>query len=464
MKALLVTLLGAALLVAGCERPPMKTTQLGYRGTGMQQVVNPRTLEKQTAALPALPVLPPPGDNSGPKAKDVYQNVKVLGDLSVGEFTRHMLALTQWVAPDEGCTYCHAANLAEDSKYTKVVARRMIEMTRHLNVDWKQHTGGGEGTGVTCYTCHRGQHIPEKVWFTAATPKNNRVGPGFGDDAGQNRAEPSIALASLPYDPFSSMLAGGKEGSDMIRVQGVQALPQDDHRSSIKQAEYTYSLMNHISISLGVNCTFCHNTQSFQQWDGPVQRVTAWHGINMARDLNSSYMTPLTGTFPAERLGPTGDVAKVNCGTCHQGVNKPLGGLAMAKDWPGLLTTTVATSAVAPAAVAPTAAAAPAMGATVFFKTGSAAIDGEQGKALQDLAAAMAAQPGATATLSGYHSAAGTLAQNQELAKKRAFAVRDALMAAGVAEARLKLEKPQQTEANIAGEDPSARRVDVTVK
>jgi photosynthetic reaction center cytochrome c subunit len=171
--------------------------------------------------------------------------------------------------------------------------------------------------------------------FDAATPKNNRVGVGMGDDAGQNKAEPSIASASLPYDPFKAFLAD----AEPIRVNGTHALPMPDHRSSIKQAEWTYSLMNHFSKSLGVNCTFCHNSRSFQSWDGPATRVTAWYGIRMARDLNNGYMEPLTTTFPKHRLGPTGDVANVNCSTCHQGVNKPLGGLAMAKDWPGLATT-----------------------------------------------------------------------------------------------------------------------------
>ena len=39
---LLATLLGAAALLAGCERPPMDSTQTGYRGTAMGQVSNPR--------------------------------------------------------------------------------------------------------------------------------------------------------------------------------------------------------------------------------------------------------------------------------------------------------------------------------------------------------------------------------------------------------------------------------------
>jgi photosynthetic reaction center cytochrome c subunit len=440
------------------------------------QIDNPRILAAQKAALPPVPDSPPPVPQDGPRAKEVYQNVKVLGDLSVAEFTRHMIAITAWVSPKEGCTYCHnPANLADDSLYTKVVSRRMIEMTRHLNVDWGKHVGS---TGVTCYTCHRGNPVPANVSF--APPLNQRSRPGsfIGDDAGQNKGEPSIALASLPYDPFTPYLSGSEE----IRVEGPTALPTGN-RASTKQAEHTYSLMMHMSKSLGVNCTFCHNTNSFQHWE-QQSRVTAWHGIRMARDLNNAYLEPLTKTFPAHRLGVTGDVAKVNCATCHQGVNKPLGGLAMAQGFPGLMTTAAQVPA-APAAAAPVAAPAAAVvpvvaaptvpapppaaaagpvNAVLFFEVNSPAIRAAEAKKLDAVIAALNAQPAATATLSGYHSASGKLALNQELAKKRAFAIRDALQKGGVAPARIKLEKPQQTGANVKGEDANARRVEVSVK
>ena len=110
------------------------------------------------------------------------------------------------------------------------------------------------------------------------------------------------------------------------------------NRSSIKQTEHTYSTMMHWSNSLGVNCTYCHNTQAFSAWgaNSTPQRVTAWYGIRMARQLNNEYMVPLTSVFPANRLGPTGDVAKANCATCHQGAYKPLYGAAMAKFYPGM--------------------------------------------------------------------------------------------------------------------------------
>ena len=64
--------------------------------------------------------------------------------------------------------------------------------------------------------------------------------------------------------------------------------------------------------------------------------MTAWHGIRMVRDLNTDYLDPLQGRVPAKRLGPLGDGPKLNCATCHQGVNKPLLGVSLAKDYPEL--------------------------------------------------------------------------------------------------------------------------------
>jgi photosynthetic reaction center cytochrome c subunit len=447
----LVTAALAAALLAGCERPPVTAIQNGYRGTGMEQVNNPR-IDAVTVRMNQAPESSPAAGSDGPKASDVFKNVKVLGHLSVGEFTRHMVSITSWVAPKEGCNYCHVPeNLADDSKYTKVVARRMVQMTQHLNGDWKQHVGA---TGVTCYTCHRGNPVPTQVWYSPPDRKyaQNSV---MGDLAGQNLAAPSAGLSSLPFDPFTPYLLEDKP----IRVNGNQALKFTGtaaNRSSTKQAEHTYALMVHMSDSLGVNCTFCHNTRNFQSWsEAPPQRVTAWHGIRMARDVNVAYMEPLTKTFPANRLGVKGDVAKVNCATCHQGVNKPLLGAAMAKNHPELLQVFKALGLPPPIAEAAR--------SVMYFNVGSAVLEGEQAKGLAQLIAGMATTPDVKATISGYHSASGELAANQELAKQRAFTVRDSLLAAGIAAERVVLEKPLSAEANLAGEDPAARRVEVNV-
>jgi len=323
---------GLALLagLAGCERPPMESVQTGYRGTGMVQVYNPRTLEAN-AELHEAPVSLPQAGSEGPKASQVYKNVKVLGDLSVGQFTRLMASMATWVAPEQGCAYCHnVANFADDSKYTKVVSRRMVEMTQRINADWKNHVGA---TGVTCYSCHRGQPVPSNIWFkTNPQPYGSNF---MGDKAGQNEPSPVVNLSSLPNDPFTPFLLGSEE----IRVGGNTALPSGN-RQSIKQAEWTYGLMTHMSTALGVNCTYCHNTQSFSKWEGgPDKRVKAWYGIRMARDLNLTYMESLVEVFPAHRKGVLGDVAKLNCATCHQGAYKPLNGAPMASEFPELLKT-----------------------------------------------------------------------------------------------------------------------------
>jgi len=358
----ILTLIGvtlAAALMAGCERPPVVAKQIGYRGTGMEQVSNPRLLEA-SASLHVAPTSLPPAEVAADsrKASEVYKNVKVLGDLSTAEFTRTMVAITAWVSPQEGCTYCHnPRNLADDSKYQKVVARRMIQMTQSLNADWKPHVGE---TGVTCYTCHGGNPLPVPVWAKPADRKYT-ANSVMGDLAGQNQPAQSVAYSSLPFDPFSPYLLEAKP----IRVQGNEALKFTGaaaNNKSTKQAEHTYGLMMHMSQSLGVNCTYCHNTRAFQSWEESTpQRTTAWHGIRMARDINSSYIEPLAATFPLNpiRHGPQGDPFKVNCGTCHKGVNKPLNGAKMAKDYPGLTASASVVIAALPVP-APEAPAAPA--------------------------------------------------------------------------------------------------------
>jgi outer membrane protein OmpA-like peptidoglycan-associated protein len=64
--------------------------------------------------------------------------------------------------------------------------------------------------------------------------------------------------------------------------------------------------------------------------------------------------------------------------------------------------------------------------------------------------------------LSGYHDETGGAAVNAEVAKDRAVAVKDALVAAGLAADKVKMRKPAVT---LGGADPAeARRVEVRVQ
>ena len=319
--------LGLCLGLGACERPPMDTVQTGYRGLGMEEIINPR-LDAVKAAKNQLPAAPPAASAEGPPASSVYQYIQVLMDLNVAQFARVMIAITQWVAPpDQSCSYCHTSNMASDERYTKIVARRMIQMVRHINSDWSSHVGE---TGVTCYTCHRGNAVPQQVWFT--NPGESSTTGLIAGNAGKNKPSPSVGLSALPYDPYTRFLLEDHN----IRVISNEALA-GGNRTSIKQTDATYGLMISMSQALGVNCVYCHNSRSFAVWDASTpKRTTAWYGIRLARDLNNQYLVPLTSKFPQHRLGVLGDVAKVNCATCHQGVFKPLYGESMAKSYPEL--------------------------------------------------------------------------------------------------------------------------------
>jgi len=176
--------------------------------------------------------------------------------------------------------------------------------------------------------------VPAKLWYAAS--ERTLTGP-FVIKPGRPPTA-SAANTTYPTDPLTDYLLH----DDNIRIVGPTAL-QSGNRRSIYQAQDTYSLMMVMSESLGVNCTYCHYTAAFYNWDvSTPMRATAWYGIRMVRDLNNNVMLPLKAQLPAERLGPTGDVPKIYCATCHQGSFKPLAGAAMLKDYPELVRPTPA--------------------------------------------------------------------------------------------------------------------------
>jgi K(+)-stimulated pyrophosphate-energized sodium pump len=98
----------------------------------------------------------------------------------------------------------------------------------------------------------------------------------------------------------------------------------------------------------------------------------------------------------------------------------------------------------------------------VYFASGKAELPGDPAQGLAPVIAHLKANAAAKVSISGFHDATGDLAQNQELAKQRAMNVRAALKAAGIAEDRVELKKPEQTQG--AGSNASARRVEVRVQ
>ncbi len=95
-----------------------------------------------------------------------------------------------------------------------------------------------------------------------------------------------------------------------------------------------------------------------------------------------------------------------------------------------------------------------------YFASAKAELASGANAALADVAKGVAA--GKKAVVSGYTDASGDAAKNEELAKQRAFAVRDALKTAGVAEDKIELKKPEVITAG--GAMAEARRVEVALQ
>ena len=132
----------------------------------------------------------------------------------------------------------------------------------------------------------------------------------------------------------------------------------------------------------------------------------------------------------------------------------------------GAAPATTAVASNAPAAVVADPAAADAASVRVengvvkfYFATAKADLAAGANEALADVVKGVA--EGKKAVVSGFHDATGDAALNAELAKQRAFAVRDALKSLGVAEDKIELKKPEVTTAT--GSNAEARRVEVAL-
>ena len=98
----------------------------------------------------------------------------------------------------------------------------------------------------------------------------------------------------------------------------------------------------------------------------------------------------------------------------------------------------------------------------IFFATGGTALPSDAEQALTPVLVFAKANPQAKCSISGFHDSSGDKMKNEELAKNRAQAVKAALMAAGIAEDRILLQKPQETTGS--GSEEAARRVEISVQ
>jgi Photosynthetic reaction centre cytochrome C subunit len=90
--------------------------------------------------------------------------ITVLKGLTVPEFEQEMQMMVQ--ALGVNCGFCHVRNnFAADTNEKKVIARKMIEMTKLINTqffpDFTPPDGESKLGRVTCLTCHQGEQRPK---------------------------------------------------------------------------------------------------------------------------------------------------------------------------------------------------------------------------------------------------------------------------------------------------------------
>lgn len=95
-----------------------------------------------------------------------------------------------------------------------------------------------------------------------------------------------------------------------------------------------------------------------------------------------------------------------------------------------------------------------------YFASGKTELAAGATDALKDVVAGV--QEGKKAVVSGYADSTGNAAANEKISKERAFAVRDALLAAGVPESSIEMKKPQSNTGS--GNNSEARRVEVVLQ
>ena len=100
-----------------------------------------------------------------------YKNLQVLPkNITPDSLDRIMGGFNEGLGVN--CTFCHTENkytkqleADKDTKPEKEITRNMMRMTMDLNKNYFQfneEVTAAKVKAVTCYTCHKGQPIPEK--------------------------------------------------------------------------------------------------------------------------------------------------------------------------------------------------------------------------------------------------------------------------------------------------------------
>jgi photosynthetic reaction center cytochrome c subunit len=287
-------------------------------------------------------------------------NVQVLTGMSSAQIWTYM---QQYVSGGlgVGCQYCHnLENFASDEYPQKIAARNMLRLVNDVNREFMVGLPNWRGNYVQCATCHNNQ--PNNLegfgvqFVNSVPPINVTVDPL--DANGQAILDPALKPAPLQqqidlknavlYYIYNYQVWKPYDPSDPESGRGSLALTYDGGRTQ-DQVTINQNVMNYQAWSLGVGCTFCHNSRNFVAYEtdpagdnvlNPVygynklkaqrmMQLTTWLAANWTQYGAQPKAEIPTDSAAASTLSyqVLGDGQLYNvpgCYTCHQGNSIPL--------------------------------------------------------------------------------------------------------------------------------------------
>lgn len=197
-------------------------------------------------------------------AERVFKNIELLKGRKASRLPGMMSALTGLLGVD--CAHCHAPREWEKETPAKQTARKHFDMLKVANDQLEI-----QNPGVTCYTCHRGNPLPQPP------PASFR-----------------------PTDEMLKQSDQDKRPAEEVykNVQSLRGVP----------AGRWMIIMTMFTRSLGVDCNHCHVQDRFELDDKPAKQ-TARKMLRMVSAIAREIYK-----------GPT----SINCYTCHRGQPRPV--------------------------------------------------------------------------------------------------------------------------------------------
>jgi len=284
-------------------------------------------------------------------------NVQVLTGMTSAQIWTYM---QQYVSGGlgVGCQYCHNVNnFASDEYPQKLAARNMLYLVSDVNSEFIVDLPNWRGNYVQCATCHNNQ--PKGM--EAVSPQFIRSVPFIPvtldplDENGIPITDPAQKPAEIQgkvdlqqatlYYLYNYLVWRPYDPADPESGRGSLALTYPEGRTQ-DQVTINQNVMNSMSWSLGVGCTYCHNSRNFIAYENNAPGLpNPQYGYNKQKAQRMLQLTTWLqanwttyGAFgydaiPSTAEGRASDLSYrrldgqlynvPGCYTCHQGYNVP---------------------------------------------------------------------------------------------------------------------------------------------